>query len=111
LLLEIAQANISVDSACNGSLRALIMTAFKAGWNNDFSQAKPHATEEFIESQLGDIREKAAVAHIPRLTPGLISNTLPRVHQVTRSELLGIFRDYPSSGSELTELRSNAGNS
>jgi hypothetical protein len=57
-----------------------------------------HVTEEFIESQFGDIREKAAGVDIPGLTPELISKTLHRVHQVTRTELLGIFGDYSDVG-------------
>jgi hypothetical protein len=70
------------------------MTALKAGWNNGFWQAKPHTTEDVIDSQLGDIREKAAGWHIPRLTRELISTALHGVHQVTQSKLLGIFGDY-----------------
>jgi hypothetical protein len=91
----IAQANIAVNFARNGSLCDFLMTAFKAGWNNVFSQATPHATEVFLESQLGDIREKATAAHIPCLTSGLIANTIHRVHQVSRSELLGMFGSDP----------------
>jgi hypothetical protein len=76
IAIFIAQANIAVNSAGNGSLCTVLMTAYKTGWNNGFSQAKPHTTEEFIESQLGDIREKSAAAHIPFLTPELISKNL-----------------------------------
>jgi hypothetical protein len=41
------------------------MISLQTGWNNGFSQAKSQTTEEFSESQVGHIREKAAAAHIP----------------------------------------------
>jgi hypothetical protein len=94
--IVIAQANMCANSACDGSLCVLLLTVLKAGWNKGFSQAKLHATEEFLEYQPGDIREKPAAAHISRLAP--ISKSLHRVHQVPRSELLAIFGDCPSVG-------------
>jgi hypothetical protein len=91
----IGQSNLSVNAACNGDLRSLLMTVFKAGWEDSFARAKPEARSDSILGNSNPLRDKATEAGIPRWNPELIRKALESIHQEMRSELISIFREYP----------------
>jgi hypothetical protein len=89
LAIFTAKANLSVNAICVGSMRSLLTTAFKEGWE----QARQAG-----ENPRPTAREVGAARSIPHLTPTLLGEALSTAAGSVRAELVEIFEQYPYVG-------------
>jgi hypothetical protein len=91
LLIDIAiflsKANVSVQSVCNHSFRALLQHAFELGW-----QSRADSTNR------GVLLDQIIKTMIPSMNPDTINKALNTAHKHSRSELVDIFSQYKYVG-------------
>jgi hypothetical protein len=84
IAIFLARSNVSVNAACSGGLRSLLVKAFEDGWEAREKSGLPKA--------------QATRAAIPSFCPATISDSFSAVSAETNQALIRIFRQYKYVG-------------
>jgi hypothetical protein len=91
----VSRSNIAVRSACDSSLRDLLVAAFDEGWKACLTAGRATPTE---------LSQRA----LPRLTPSLLRRAVWAVASETRSAVISIFREFPFVGLSIDGVTVNS---